>query len=436
MDFTGLHPSYWRGYFCLFARQLQAYLSLALVLALPSSSFAGVFSDLCQRLLAHPPAQYATDHNQAAADVPVTTLTLDMLPALGLKAVAAPAIHSGHVYPGNTWVQVDDDSHVSSNLAQLVGSLWRLPGIMLIGESWNPSASNFIATTGTLNDSSSSSYKAIKICWTMTDQNSLEKHLGELLGFLWRGRSFSDYMGYRARQLNMAHVVLARKKALDNAASIQNKVPLDTSLPSFNRKLYVQEREMQALESLVLDGQAGRNNSLYLAFQMYLDARTAGLSDRAKWYARSAAEHVTTRVLENTYGTCWPNEIGIKDSIDRQTWHYYEVLAHELEHVLQRKSWWGILTDRRARNVSQETAYFQSELEAVRAEFDFLRLIPVAFENDTMVFATSSDQKSGVLSQWTRARKGDFAAFLAHSSYPDRAAVRRVYCLTSDEQSP
>lgn len=202
---------------------------------------------------------------------------------------------------------------------------------------------------------------------------------------------------------------------IDEIANPEPDVPMGT-------KLFVKPAHRQALLSR-MSGLSLESERLKAAFAIYVEARLEGFDPEVRTQIQRIAANVTTRVMksakgEDAAGSHWRNgEIGIASWVKRGTLDYYIYLVHELEHVMQdeatfedfkRKFYLMIVRTKKNKMIYR----YSNELEATRAEFDFLRLIPK--------FLLPNPVSAEWLPRWQSAQDGDFAFYHKTSKYSSR----------------
>jgi hypothetical protein len=215
----------------------------------------------------------------------------------------------------------------------------------------------------------------------------------------------------------------------------QTEVTQPAKAPSFDRGLVIGTAEMAFVENSARIDQLSHPELLKKAFDVYVQARLKNVSPVRRDRANKALARVSNRVTGDSGGTYWSdvNEIGISVKVPTDSVVYYRFVVHELEHALQNFGAVAELTWL-VRNWSSRKKYgktkdewwpwysYHKELEAVRAEYDFLRLLPEA-----AMLGDSYGEFDQTETVWFYARSGDFKRFHELSSYSSIYAVKRAY---------
>lgn len=212
------------------------------------------------------------------------------------------------------------------------------------------------------------------------------------------------------------------KLELNPQVEIQEVVNPELDVP-LDVRIHVQPRHRQRLLEQITPNMPEAER-LRLAFEIYLEARLEGRKSGLRADVRKIVDNVTTRVVKSADGvdsaaSHWADtgEVGIAQWVQRGTLDYYIYLVHELEHILQLHANFGgfrrlfgliIYPTEENRKIYR----YAKELGAVRAEFDFLRLIPE--------FLLPKPLNPTFLPIWQAAQAGDFVTFHKGSRYPNR----------------
>jgi hypothetical protein len=233
---------------------------------------------------------------------------------------------------------------------------------------------------------------------------------------------------------------LAAYLAADRARVPTGRAEHPAGTPNFNGYLYVKDGEMERLDRHVVASYPNVKPKQFLqrAFAIYLNARSETLSKAKKKQIRLIlANIVHKRTYVDNGQLNWAaydietDVMTIDPMFTPDTLIYYVLLVHELEHAIQprlRTVFWGLL--RNSFNSASEMSYFlyyiyHQEIEAVRAEYDFLRLMPDDHGVAEIKAAYSdADQEQ----MRVRARNGNFIDFHANSRYKSLDVIKKHFC--------
>lgn len=218
----------------------------------------------------------------------------------------------------------------------------------------------------------------------------------------------------------------------------QVEVSQPKATPAFDRTLSIGLAEMAEIETLA-QSEITHAELLKKAFEVYVLARLKNVPTIRAAKAYDALSRISNRVITYDYGssggTYWSeeNEIGVPSKIPVDSVIYYRTLAHELEHSLQKfgpvdeltwlvKSWAAKKKYGSTKDEWWPWYTYYKELEAVRAEYDFLRLLP-----ERAMLGDSHGEIDQTETMWYYARSGDFRKFHELSSYPSIYSIIRAY---------
>jgi hypothetical protein len=247
----------------------------------------------------------------------------------------------------------------------------------------------------------------------------------------------------------------AKSEALYTLRRTSKKVPLEPSdgsnllmkevrqqgykEPKEFRSLYVGKEEAEKMRKVSMDPDISDVELPSALFDIYKDARLKDLSPEVRKKVEESLRKTTVTGYDSTYlGAYDPRTNSIEISMhDRavETIKFYDTYAHEMEHSIQNAQdpkIKKVLREFAAKTFSSETEsrrYYNLELGAVKAQYDFLRGMPAeAVERMSKELSRLGFAKDAAIlrSDWNKAGKS-FEDFRAASAYPDMAKIKTAY---------
>ncbi len=330
-----------------------------------------------------------------------------------VKAVRVSNEMCGQLTSSDLWLKADQELP-KSELSALIEQLWLNHHVAVFSSDRAKGSANAKVLCASSRKVPLISERAVLLPAVATESEAV-RDLRRMREFLARGKSFAElnhYLHYLGEG--------DRASALDANHSVESP----DSRIKFDSNLYVQATDIEAAARVLAEND-DPSIIMQKIFDIYLNARTRKLSPHARWTARYSANHARKDLLDRERkerrGACERGWLTSRLSVNcaKGTWGYYATLAHELEHHFQ------VNVDTKLPTEQKIELLYRDELECIRAEFDFLRLIPRDRRGE-MPAAGGGDAR---IDLWKLARAGNFTDFHKQSSYPDRQAVRDTYKL-------